>query len=261
MSRLIKSRWASASDDNVKVIGIKKVQDSSSEGEVENPLKQEHLKRLAEEKEFILSQAVMESNSMIQQAQEEVAKLYEQLKDEQEQFQEWRSNELQIAKKEGYEIGLAEGRHTAQMEYESLLEQAKTIVQQSEIQVQQHLENAETTILRLSMEVAESILHDTLAESPEKFISLVKHAIKLGKEQKKLQLHVHPKMYELLINVKSELDHLLPPDATLTIFADDDLSTTTCFIESPAGRIDATVDHQLTELKSRLLQLLQEEKE
>lgn len=259
MSRLIKSRWASASDDNVKVIGIKKVYPSLTEVEVEDPRKQEYLEQLTMEKEKILTNAASEANELIQQAQQEVALLYEQIKQEQEQFQEWRTTELQIAKKEGYEIGLAEGRHTAQMEYDSLLKQANLIVEKSEMQVQQHIENAEVTILHLAMEVAETILHNSIRETPEKFIPLVKHAIKQGKEQKKLQLHVHPEMYELLLEVKKELDQLLPPDASLSIFADDELLPTACFIESSAGKIDATIDHQLTELKSKLMQMLQEE--
>ena len=45
------------------------------------------------------------------------------------------------------------------------------------------------------------------------------------------------------------------------IFPDDDLKETDCIIESTFGRIDASVDSQLHELKLKLLQILEGEME
>jgi flagellar assembly protein FliH len=52
---------------------------------------------------------------------------------------------------------------------------------------------------------------------------------------------------------------IFPKDTELYIFPDDELEESSCIIESENGRMDASVDSQLQEIKVKLTELLEGE--
>ncbi len=63
-----------------------------------------------------------------------------------------------------------------------------------------------------------------------------------------------------MINVKQEIEQTIGNQASLSIFPNKELAKYSCIIETPFGQIDASIDTQLTELKTKLIDLLEEDK-
>ena len=65
--------------------------------------------------------------------------------------------------------------------------------------------------------------------------------------------------YEELLSKKEELMTIFSNVVNLFIYPDSDLSEDSCLIESSSGRIDASIDTQLSEIKVKLTELLESE--
>lgn len=52
---------------------------------------------------------------------------------------------------------------------------------------------------------------------------------------------------------------LFPKELDFYIYPDEELSEMDCIIESANGRIDASIDSQLEEIKNKLIELLESE--
>jgi flagellar assembly protein FliH len=68
---------------------------------------------------------------------------------------------------------------------------------------------------------------------------------------------VNPSRYSFLLSRKDELIALFPREVDFYIYPDEDLLEEACLIESANGRIDASVDSQLDEIKNKLIDLLE----
>lgn len=104
-------------------------------------------------------------------------------------------------------------------------------------------------------------MHDTLETSPEKMLSIVKNVLKEAAGYKEVDLHIHPGQYAFVMDNKEELDALFPNDTKCYVYPDDSLKPYQVYIESGSGRIDASIDIQLSELKAKLLELIGEDAE
>ncbi|MBS4198954.1 flagellar assembly protein FliH [Bacillus sp. FJAT-49732] len=250
MSRIIKYNSAPLSQNDSKVIKVRSIQ---------LPL-QEHEEVASdiflEEKEEILQNAENEANKIVENARAEANQILKQIE---MRRSEWELEEKQLideAYEKGLQIGLEEGRRNGYVEYENLIGKAKEVVNSSKEAFKTYLESSEGTIVDIALTSAERIIHTSLEDQKERFIPLVKRALKEAKDFKEVQIHVHPLQYELLTSEKNELDAIFPPGTQCFIYPDEDLGEYSCFIESENGRIDASVSSQLVELKKNLMELL-----
>ncbi|MGM9956219.1 MAG: FliH/SctL family protein, partial [Peribacillus sp.] len=122
-----------------------------------------------------------------------------------------------------------------------------------------HLESSESVILDIALNVAKKIIGQQLEAKEETFLSLVKGAIKEAREYREVQVHIHPSRYQSILSHKDEMIAIFPKEAELYIYPDDELDESSCIIESENGRIDASVDSQLLEIKAKLSELLEGE--
>jgi len=140
-----------------------------------------------------------------------------------------------------------------------LIDLAKQTVTSSKSDYQRTIEQSEPTILEIGLKVAERILGEHLDGTSEHFISIVKRALKEAREYREVQLHVNPLHYEFLLSQKEDLLKIFPKETEVYIYPDGELSQNSCIIESANGRIDASVDQQLLEIKAKLFELLESE--
>jgi flagellar assembly protein FliH len=164
----------------------------------------------------------------------------------------------QEAWQEGYNDGLHKGELDSKQQYSSMIEDLKEILNETRLSYHSQIEKSEETILQLAIKVAEKIMKVELEENKLSFLQIVKHAIKEAKEYSDINLIVHPSMFQLVFLQKDELQALINRETSLFIYPDEELQETGCIIESSFGRIDASIDSQLTELKMKLLELLEE---
>ncbi|WP_071459443.1 flagellar assembly protein FliH [Bacillus massilinigeriensis] len=163
------------------------------------------------------------------------------------------------AKEAGYEAGLIEGRRVGHEEYRENIDFARNLVDSARKDYGDKIQDAEGVILDLSLKVAGKIIGQALKEDKDYYITFVKRALKTARDQKEVELHIHPDHYDFLLSHKEELEAVFPRDTDFFIYPNEELEDSSCLIESANGRIDATVDSQLAEIKQKLLDLLESE--
>lgn len=239
-------------DTKVKQIHLK---------EIEKPLVSSELNErtlaIEEEKKAILKSYEQEAQTIVQKAMHERDQVHHAIESEKEAWEQERLQWIEAAKKEGLELGLAEGRQQGYEEYAAAIAEARVVVEQSKTAAIEHVEKSEATILELAMKTAEKVLDMALKEDPAYFVPLVKMALKEARDYKEIQIQIHPSQYEMIVAQSDELEALFPTDAKFYIYPNEDLKVQQCFIESTNGRIDASVDSQLQEIKEKLFEILE----
>ncbi|GLB59350.1 hypothetical protein NCCP133_14830 [Cytobacillus sp. NCCP-133] len=257
MSRLIKSISASQLQEEKKIISIRML-DSHIKAEHEPEQNFSHSEAQLEE---MLQGARLEAEAIVETAKLDAEKIYQQMKQQRDELEQERKAVFDEARKQGYAAGVKEGKQSSVKEYSELIQSAKEIINTAKNDYQMHIESSEHTILNLGLKAAGKILGQVLDQNNEEFLSIVKRALKEAREYREIQLHVNPVHYHLLLSHKEELNRVFPKETDLYIYPDEELSNTSCIIQSANGRIEAGVDSQLEEIKRRLFELLESEEE
>lgn len=254
LSRLFKYEAIPLEPNKSKTIHIKPIQinyldeeESREEKEIDFKLLQ-----IEKEKERIIQEAKEQAKEIILQSQKQAE---EQLAAKRIEIERERELLLQEAYQKGFQQGLTEGRDSGKNEFVDLIKQANQVVSLAKEAYEEHLQNSEATILDVALTVAEKIVQTSLLEERERFLPIVKQAIKEAQFQHEIQIHVNPCFYELLISEKQELESLFPKPVQCFIYPNHELPENACLIESEMGRIDASIDTQLSEMKKKLMEI------
>lgn len=256
LSRLIKSQFSNPTPSEKKVISIK-VMENTIDSEDSRPA----FSLTEGERDKILAQARMEAEQIILRANEEARSIREQINNEQLAWEQEKAVLSEDARAVGYERGLQQGHQQGYEEYHGLIQSAHEVIEASKQDYQNHIESSEKVILDLAIKVAGKILGKKLTEEEEEFMSLVKRALKNARDYRGIQLHIHPSHYHFLLANKEELIAIFPKEIDFYIYPDDELVEDSCIIESENGRIDASVDSQIEEIKQKLFEMLESEQQ
>ncbi|WP_169907927.1 flagellar assembly protein FliH [Priestia abyssalis] len=255
MSSIIKSQFTNNDHWNRgKTIQIKRFASASSIEQEEN-LRE----RLEQEAENLILEAQAKAEAIEQQSQMMLSQAKRQIEHDQQQWEDERQRIAWEAKQQGYQEGLRQGKQEGMQAYETLLTEARAMIELTKQDYYSYMESSEEIILHLGLEIAEKIIGQQLAQDPEKLLSLVRTALKEVRDHKEIQLFVSVSSYPFIQGYKEELMALLNGEASLFIYPDGELADTSCIIESSFGRIDASVDSQLDEIKKQLTELLKED--
>ena len=162
----------------------------------------------------------------------------------------------QQAYDEGFMQGIEEGRLKAQADMQNSLKLANDAMKVAHENAANYLQQQEHVILELAIRTAERIIATKLNEDEELFLSIVKRGLKEAREMKVIKLYVSPAYFELVSNNREELSSIFPVDVPFMIFVDEDVSDTDCYIETNHGRIVVSIDEQVQELRSKLVEIL-----
>lgn len=253
LSRVIKSQWTDSTQSEKKIISIKIFEKPKFEDEEAALIVPEIDVQAA------VQEAQIKAEEIIHQAKQEADFIHQQLEEQRQAFALEKERVANQAREEGFSAGLAEGREKGYLEYREVIQSAKHVVDSAKLDYRMHIESSEREILDLGLKVAEKILGVKIANDEEEFLSIVKRALKEARENVEVQLHVHPCHYDFLLANKEELMMLFPKEVNFYIYPNDELPESGCLIESENGRIDASVDSQLEEIKRKLTELLEGE--
>ncbi|WP_436375778.1 flagellar assembly protein FliH [Cytobacillus sp. BC1816] len=256
LSRLIKSSSSAVPKEEKKVISIRQLQSNLTP--IEDAIEQ-NLARTDEELQAMLKSAREEAERIVNTARIDSENMTRQIEEQLKALDKEKQRVLEEARSEGFAAGADDGRKNGLREYSELIHMAREVVNSAKHDYQQHIESSEQTILNLGLKVAERILGEVLDKNGDQFLSIVKRAIKEAREYTEIQLHVHPMHYDLILSHKDELIRVFPKETDLYIYPDEELSNTSCIIESANGRIEASVDSQLEEIKRKLFEMLESE--
>jgi flagellar assembly protein FliH len=252
LSRLIKSHFTSTESVEKKVISIRALETGGNEDV------QPVFIHTEAERARILAQAELEAESLVSRATSEAEQIRQHISREREDWEHQKVLLAEEARQVGYQQGLQDGQNQGYKEYSEAILFAQETVEASKRDYHNHIESSEKVILDLGVKIASKIIGEKIS-AHEGFLSLVKRALKNARDYKDIQLHVHPIHYQFLLAQKEELIAIFPKEVDFYIYPNDELNEESCMIESENGRIDASVDSQLEELKQKLFELLESE--
>lgn len=247
-----------------RVIGLKPInaqqvrQDIQSDNEVE--VTQEHAEQVKRQADETFVQAEETLKNAEEKAQQLIDEAQTDIEQQKSNWDQEKQNLIQQVKEEAYKDGFAEGKVEAESEYEHLIQQAQFIINRAEQDYKQRVEESEETILHLGIASASKILNTKLQEEPYQFVEIVRALIEEVKEQGQISIYVHPEQYDQVVEQKAELQMIVDQQADLSIFPKHNVNPYQCYAESSFGRVDASIDSQLQELRTKLLELLEEAK-
>ncbi|WP_256236484.1 flagellar assembly protein FliH [Bacillus sp. EB600] len=252
LSKVIKSGWAQSIYDE-KIISIKMLESLKNADSLPD------MNLYAAEQEYLLKQASSKAEMIVKEAQSQVQSIREQISREKMAWEQEKASLAEAAREEGFSKGVADGKAQGYQEYHNAILFAQEVVNTAKKDYQHQVASAEKVILKIGISAAEKILGEKLNESEDGFLAIAKRALKEARESRDVQLHVHPCHYEFLLSRKDELTVIFPKETDIYIYPNDELAETSCLIESANGRIDASIDSQLKELKRKLLDLIESE--
>jgi flagellar biosynthesis/type III secretory pathway protein FliH len=109
-------------------------------------------------------------------------------------------------------------------------------------------------MVRLALEIAEKIVHKTVAAEPEIVAAVLRRAREEASEARQIRIRLNPKDHELLAEIRPDL-LTLGHDAgrVIEVVADEDQTRGGCRMETEMGAIDATLPTQIAEIRRQLL--------
>ncbi|WP_246001208.1 flagellar assembly protein FliH [Oceanobacillus piezotolerans] len=205
-----------------------------------------------------ISLAKKELDSLIKDQERQKESILLDIQTARDNWDKERDKWIEQAQNEGYTAGFSVGEEDGLQQYQALITQANDIVTAVKEDYHAMLEKSEETIAELAVVTAEKILKSHITEKPEAFLPIVKAAIKEIKEQAEVTIYLSPDNFQLVMDYKEELQSILENDTKLSIYLKEDLTENKCIIAHPFGQIDASVDTQLNQIRSILLEFQQE---
>ncbi|WP_238537563.1 flagellar assembly protein FliH [Sporolactobacillus vineae] len=204
-----------------------------------------------------IGQARKQAAQILDAAKEQKSEIEAELQAQKEKAERAQKAAYEENRQAGYKAGFSQGLQAGKADWQKRIDQANQLVDRMRTDYQKKIAAAEPDILKLSMAVAEKILSVSIASDEDKWFSLVAKAVREVKDQKTVKIIVPPDHFATLDIHKEELDALVR-NAGICIYADGDLQDHACIIETEFGRIDAGIDSQLTVIKQKLREIMEE---
>lgn len=189
-------------------------------------------------------------SKMEQKARESITSMKQAWEDEKIVLQ-------QQAYDEGFQLGFGEGRNKAMSDMATSVQLANEVTVKSHENAEQYQVSQERVILELAMQTAARIIGETIETNEEKFLTVIRKALKEVREMKEIKLYVSIDYFKLVSDNREELASIFPPDIPFLIFANEDFDSTECYIETNHGRIVVSIDEQLNHLREQLIELME----
>lgn len=269
MSKVIKSVHSKSSFKQAKQIVIRKLSEDESFQPLIHAEEEQHEESFSSastinsnDTDKIVKQKLDEADQkvkqMIEDAELHIKEMYEQIEFDKSEAIKEQEYMYEQMREEGYQAGLLKGREDGFNEYKESIEEANSIIMSAKDEYHKVVEQAEPVIVDLAVELCRRVIGHGLVGLPEVWDQFVKQVIKEVQEHEDVKIYVHPDWFERTRQQKEELHLFLTHCEELYIYADPALAENGCVIETKYGRMDATIDHQLTQLKKQLHDRLEE---
>ncbi|MCY7709591.1 flagellar assembly protein FliH [Bacillus safensis] len=248
MSRIIKHETSVIPEQGRQTIPLQQV-------EFKREHHEEELVNETEASQLVLSDAEDQASRILEQANSELEKIMAEINQRRTDFEEERIQLIEEAKQAGYQDGFQKGEADANMQYQAILDQANDIAGLARQDYEEKIESSAEQIVELAFELAKRVWN-AAEETKDQFLALVKQVISEVKEYDDISIYVDPEHYEHVMEYKDELIRILQKDTHLAIYSDEKAPKGTCYVETSFGKVEASVDTQLNQLKEKLLEVI-----
>ncbi|MCZ2738801.1 flagellar assembly protein FliH [Bacillus safensis] len=248
MSRIIKHETSVIPEQGRQTIPLQQV-------EFKREHHEEELVNETEASQLVLSDAEDQASRILEQANSELEKTMAEINQRRTDFEEERIQLIEQAKQAGYQDGFQKGEADAKMQYQAILDQANDIAGLARQDYEEKIESSAEQIVELAFELAKRVWN-AAEETNDQFLALVKQVISEVKEYDDISIYVDPEHYEHVMEYKDELIRILQKDTHLAIYSDEKAPKGTCYVETSFGKVEASVDTQMNQLKEKLLEVI-----
>lgn len=253
LSKIIRTHTASALNRSIRIQpiqeeAIQSVETITTDERNQNAVTVDFLK---EEQR----KARQEAKQLLEKAKAEAQRMEEALVIRKEELEQEADKQKAQAQLDGYEAGFVAGESQASAIYETKLAEAQRMLEHAQAEVQSSIEKNEPFLIDLAVTIVERILGQKLAEADVIF-AMMKQILQEVREFEMVKVYVHPHWYEQLVFRKEELYQCLVSCKDFQIIPDIHSPESSCIIMTNAGRLDASLDTQLKELKHQLTSVI-----
>jgi len=149
------------------------------------------------------------------------------------------------AYREGFELGLKEGREKAEKESKEILQRLESLIKSLDRIREEIYKKAEEEILELSVAIAKKILRRELELNRSSILQLVREAIRRLTEEDIIKIYLSFEDFELVKRHREELLRELGDSKNLIISPTQEVSPGGCFVETEFAQVDARLETQL----------------
>jgi flagellar assembly protein FliH len=157
------------------------------------------------------------------------------------------------ASEEGHQTGYREGHAQAQREIADLLRFAESAVREVSDTRARLLEENETALVELAIQIAEKILHATLQAEPERVTDVLRGAMRKAYVRDHLQVVCNPDDLALIDGSEDALRSQVGTLKGLELIGDRRVQRGGVIVRTPGGDVDATLGSQLELLRAAML--------
>ncbi|ASS75650.1 hypothetical protein CIG75_12055 [Tumebacillus algifaecis] len=202
-----------------------------------------------QEANAILADAQATARKHVAHAEEEVSGMLER---ERERVQSLLQAEVEAAKEQGRQEGIALGMEQAQAECVEMLQAADEQYQSAVEERRRYFAQAEPMIVDLALEVAKKIMIRESSVDRSFVVEVVQAALDEMHDSGKVEVRVHPDDHAVVQQNRERLRKDVPGQAELLIIKDHSVEAGGCVVCTSFGNIDARIDTQLEEVRKAL---------
>lgn len=189
-------------------------------------------------------------------------KIYNPLKDsspqprrlEQEKTVNDFGKNIRMAALESYEKGLSEGtakgRELEKQESLQTLKAITAIVNELSVLRIRTIESLEEEIVKLSLGIAEKVIHAEAATNHEVIRGLLKEAINHISDRENMKIRVHPHDFRYMMEIKNDFLKDFDGIRNVVFAEDESIQRGGAIIETICGEVDARLGQQYSEIKA-----------
>ncbi len=196
------------------------------------------------------------SSDYMAEAEHKAAEILANAKQRREEImKETEANAVAIeerAHKEGYDKGYIEGLAAGRREADELICQAREELSAAHKQRAEMLKQVEPQVVALAVSVAEKMIGERLAATPELVLLSVKEGLSKLSEQGEIIVRLHPADMSICKEHQGSLQSELRESSTLSFVPDDTLEKGSCRIEAGSAVVECLLGERLMELRKML---------
>jgi flagellar assembly protein FliH len=166
------------------------------------------------------------------------------------------ARKIRLTEQKSYERGLSDGirqgRELEKHEILQTLQAMSVIVREMSALKRITLEKMEEEIVRLSLAVAEKVIHLEAATNREVIRGVLKEAIKGIGDRENMKIRVHPQDFHFMIEIKNDFLQSFDGIRNMTFAEDESIQRGGAIIETVCGEVDARLDQQYNEVKAAM---------
>ena len=159
---------------------------------------------------------------------------------------------------EGFEQGLTEGRNEGRSAFEAEAAQALTALKNIENLYSDLLQANEAVLVKLVLAVSERVIFHEAGTSPETIGEALKAAVGQLHEQHDIVLRANPEDLAYLESISNEIKNQIEGLLKTRFEADPQLGRGDLVLETPTGRIDATLKRRFEAVSASVDRVLKQ---